>query len=159
MPDREMNWRSLNSFGKVRDSAFYETALCYGQYLWAQGYAARSLLALDRALYAELKSTDPILEKWPLPYAAIRWVVAENREQQFIGNPRVHYQHLADRVKGASIKKWRAWACWAIIRNLSPHLPPDPKHEVIEPSLEEIESALATHGLKQEIDWWQQALE
>ena len=37
-----------------RGEAFYRDCLEYGQALWQRGYAARSLLCLDRAMGAEL---------------------------------------------------------------------------------------------------------
>jgi hypothetical protein len=72
----------------------------------------------------------------------------------------VHYQHLADRVRGerAEIKKWRAWAAWAVVRAARPDLTADPKHAVIEPALTEIGASLAAFGVKDEAEEWKVAL-
>jgi tRNA G37 N-methylase TrmD len=79
---------------------------------------------------------------------------------QFTGNARVHYQHLADRVRGerAELKKWRAWAAWAVTRHVRPDLAGDPKHAVTEPTHAEIEAGLRAYGLVSEITEWRQAL-
>jgi hypothetical protein len=78
----------------------------------------------------------------------------------FTGNARVHYQHLADRVRGerADLKKWRAWAAWAVTRHVRPDLAGDPKHVVTEPAHAEIEAGLSTYGVSGEIAEWRRAL-
>ena len=161
-PKREaMNWRSLNKFGKLRGSEFYFAALSYAQVLWLDNRAARSLLAIDRALYAELLDDEPILKDWPLPYAAVPWIIAHNDPNNFIGNPRVHYQHLADRVRGTRMKqkKWRAWACWYLVTIIAPDLPADIKHQVVEPSYEEILVALSQSGIENDVSLWENAID
>ena len=72
----------------------------------------------------------------------------------------MHYQHLADRVRGerAELKKWRAWAAWAVTRHVRPDLEGDPKHIVAEPTHTEIEAGLRAHGLASEIAEWHKAL-
>lgn len=155
-PNGDMSWRDLSPYRDDQGPAFYETALRYGQCLWLKGLSARALLAVDRALYADLQGDEDILAEWPWPYRAIGWLVANNPEGVFIGNPRVHYQHLADRVRGerAEQKKWRAWAAWAVVRQVAPEYPHDPKHEVAEPTLEEIDAALAGCGAAGEVAVW-----
>ncbi|GHC02494.1 hypothetical protein [Cerasicoccus arenae] len=155
-----MDWRDLARWRKNPGEDFYRTALAYGQYLWEQGLSARALLAVDRALYANLHGDEAVLEEWPWPYETIGWLVANNPADQFIGNPRVHYQHLADRVRGerADQKKWRAWAAWAVVRQVAPELPPDTKHAVVEPTLAEIAIGLRTHGAPGELDAWQRVI-
>jgi len=149
-----MSWRTLNACGQDRGPDFYWVALKYGQYLWQQGFAARSLLALDRALFAHLTGYEPVYKKWPLPYTAIGWIIAHNPSDTFIGNPRVHYQHLADRVRGERFeqKKWRAWACWYITRTVQPELAGDTTHRVQEPTLEAINTGLHENGIPGESD-------
>lgn len=151
-----MDWRALNRFGPVRDAAFYETAIRYAQDLWLRGLSARALLAVDRALYADLRGDEPILRHYPLPYAAVPWMITHTPNGTFIGNPRVHYQHLADRVRGerTAIKKWRAWACWSLVRQAQPTLPSDPRHDVEEPSLQAIREGLRSHGISGEESQW-----
>jgi hypothetical protein len=94
-----------------------------------------------------------------MPYRTIGWMVRQPSEN-FAGNARVHYQHLADRVRGerAELKKWRAWAAWAVTRHARPDLLGDPKHIVTEPTHAEIEAGLRAHGLASEIAEWRKAL-
>ena len=155
-----MSWRDLREFGTDRGPEFYFRALQYGHYLWQQGLAARSILALDRALFADLAGNESVLKAWSLPYRAIGWMLTEHTGTSFIGNPRVHYQHLADRVKGrrAAQKKWRAWACWYLTRRLRPELEADPRHSVVEPSLAAILTGLHENGIPEEAQLFQQVL-
>lgn len=156
-----MDWRSLNVFGQRRDGEFYHAALMYAQHLWQRGLSARALLAVDRALYADLVGSEPELARWPLPYRVVGWMVQNNPANCFIGNPRVHYQHLADRVRGARAEQkcWRAWACWSIVRKVMPELPADPNHDVLEPSLEAIEDGLTRFGIEAERSIWHDAMQ
>lgn len=155
-----MDWRAFHAHGEERGEAFYETGLLYGQFLWMRGFAARSLLCLDRAMGADLKGDEAVLARWPMPYLAMAWIIASTPEGVFIGNPRVHFQHYADRLRGAraDARKWRAWACWALARAVRPDLPGDPKHEVREPTPDEIAEGLGRFGLAGETAWWREAL-
>jgi hypothetical protein len=123
------------------------------------GLPARALLAVDRALYCDVAGSAEVLQAYPLPYAAIRWLVSQPSDA-FTGNARVHYQHLADRVRGerADIKKWRAWAAWALVRQARPELPSDPKHNVLEPSYAEIANGLTHYGVAGETATWKAAI-
>jgi hypothetical protein len=89
----------------------------------------------------------------------MRWLVSQPSDA-FTGNARVHYQHLADRVRGerADIKKWRAWAAWALVRQARPELPGDPKHAVTEPTHAEIAAGLHAHGIAGEASLWRECL-
>ena len=100
-----------------------------------------------------------MLTEYPMPYRAIGWMVKQPADT-FTGNARVHYQHLADRVRGerADLKKWRAWAAWAVTRYVRPDLTGDPKHIVSEPTHAEIEAGLSTYCVSGEIDEWRRAL-
>lgn len=151
-----MNAGALSAHGNARDAAFYLTALTYGQYLWERGLSARAILCLDRALGADLHGPEPVLQSWPLPYQAMAWLLRHNPPERFIGNPRVHFQHLADRMNEPrrEQRRWRAWACWAISRVVLPAFPADPKHVVTEPSHALIEQQLTTHGLPGEAALW-----
>lgn len=155
-----MDWRDFNSHGGTRDPAFYLTALRYGHYLWQRGLAARAILCLDRAMGADVKATDEVAQTWPMPYAAMAWFLAHTPEDVFIGNPRVHFQHYADRLKAPrrDQRRWRAWACWALTRRLRPWLPADTRHRVVEPTETEIAYALDTHGLPGEARQWSDVL-
>ncbi len=160
-PREQMDWRAFNEHGDTRDAAFYLTALEYGHYLWQRGFAARAILCLDRAMGAELQASDPDVLAWPVPYAAMAWFLTHTPDGVFIGNPRVHFQHYADRLKAPrrDIRRARAWACWALTRRLRPLLPADPKHAVIEPSENEIAAALNRHGLPGETVLWRTVLQ
>jgi hypothetical protein len=111
-----MDAGSITALGEDRGPVFYLTALTYGHYLWQRGLAARATLCLDRALGADLRGDEPVLREWPLPYAAMRWFLQHTPPDVFIGNPRVHFQHLADRMNEPrrDQRRWRAWACWGI---------------------------------------------
>jgi hypothetical protein len=110
---------------------------------------------------ADLRDDDPILNVHPVPYAAMAWFLTHTPEGVFLGNPRVHFQHYADRMNEPrrELRRARAWACWAITRRLRPSLPADPKHEVIEPSKTEIAARLVSLGLKHENQIWQDVLD
>jgi hypothetical protein len=161
VPREQMDWRDFGDHGEARDADFYMTALEYGHYLWQRGFAARAILCLDRAMGADVRATDPVVQSWPIPYAAMAWFLAHTPEGVFIGNPRVHFQHYADRLKAPrrDERRWRAWACWALARRLRPDLPNDPKHRVTEPTEGEIAAALDAHGLPGETALWRKVLQ
>jgi hypothetical protein len=144
-----------------RGADFYFACLEYGHALWQRGFAARALLCLDRALGADLNGGEPVLQQYPLPYAAMVWLIGRTPPEVFLGNPRVHFQHYADRMNEPrrEQRRWRAWACWALARGVRPDLPNDPKHHVIEPTLVQIETGLSAHGLAGEATLWRTELE
>lgn len=151
-----MDASALTAHGDDRDAEFYITALTYAQYLWQRGLAARAILKLDRALLSDLRGHEDELRQWPLPYEAMAWLLKHTPADVFIGNPRVHFQHLADRMNEPrrEQRRWRTWACWAITRIVRPEFPADPKHEVDEPKRELIAQKLKEHGLPGESDFW-----
>jgi hypothetical protein len=155
-----MNAGALTAHGDARDAEFYLTALTYAHHLWQRGLAARAVLSLDRALGADLRGDEPVLSQWPLPYAAQAWFLRHTPTDVFIGNPRVHFQHLADRMNEPrrEQRRWRIWACWAICRAVRPEFPADPKHAVTEPSAGEIAERLHRHGIPGEADCWRNVL-
>lgn len=155
-----MDAKALTIHGAERDAAFYLTALTYAQYLWQRGLAARALLSLDRALGADLRGDEAVLRDWPLPYEAMAWFLRHTPADIFIGNPRVHFQHLADRMNEPrrDQRRWRTWACWALCRAGWPEFPPDPKHLVVEPTVELIAQKLMEHGIAGESALWQTVL-
>ena len=156
---RSLSWRDLNALRNDQGPELYRLCLEYGQQLWLDDLPARALLAVDRALYCDVHTEAEVLSEYPMPYRAIGWMVKQPSEN-FAGNARVHYQHLADRVRGerADLKKWRAWAAWAVSRVARPDLEGDPKHIVTEPTYAEIEAGLRAHGLASEIAEWRKAL-
>ncbi len=151
-----MDWRIYQSHGDRRGPGFYGTCLEYGHYLWWIRQPARALLCLDRAMGADISMSDPVVGSWPMPYAAMAWIMREVPRDLFCGNPRVHFQHYADRMNEPrkELRQWRAWACWALAREVRPELPGDPNHDVREPELEEIASGLELCGLAGEKEQW-----
>lgn len=159
-PPARMDAGALSAHGRARDDAFYLTALTYAHYLWQHGRAARAILKLDRALGADLRGDEPVLREHPLPYAAMAWFLRHTPPGVFIGNPRVHFQHLADRMNEPrrEQRRWRTWACWALARAVRPEFPADPKHRVDEPAPGLITEKLTAHGLPGEAALWQAVL-
>jgi len=156
-PRPGLDWRTLHSFDdKDRGIAFYDACLEYGHSLWQRGFAARAMLCLDRAMGADLKGDEPFLVQWPMPYAAMAWFMRHTPQDVFIGNPRVHFQHYADRMNEPrkELRRWRAWACWALARKVLPHMPADPRHVVEEPTLSFIAEQLSLLGLYGEVAIW-----
>ena len=157
-PRAGLDWRALHAFREAdRGAEFYLACLEYGHSLWQRGFAARAILCLDRAFAAELSGSEPMLVRWPLPYAAMAWIIAQTPPEIFIGNPRVHFQHYADRMNEPrrEQRRWRAWACWALARAVRPGLPGDPKHRVVEPAHAAIAAALLAEGHAGERELWQ----
>ncbi len=157
---RPLSWRDLNALREDQGAELYGICLEYAQQLWLEELPARALLAVDRALYCDVPAHAGILTAYPMPYRTVGWMVAQP-SRSFTGNARVHYQHLADRVRGdrAEIKRWRAWAAWAVVRAARPDLPCDPRHDVREPSLTQIESGLVAAGVAHDLTEWRRALE
>jgi hypothetical protein len=155
-----MDASALTAHGDERDSGFYLTALTYAHYLWQRGLAARALLKLDRALLSDVRGHETELRQWPLPYQAMAWFLRHTPSDVFIGNPRVHFQHLADRMNEPrrEQRRWRTWACWAICRAVRPAFPADPKHVVVEPSVDQIAQKLTLHGVPGEAKLWQNVM-
>lgn len=156
---RTLSWRDLAAWRDERGTELYLTCLEYAQQLWLDGLPARALLAVDRALYCDVPTGNEVLTAYPMPYRAIGWMVGQPADG-FTGNARVHYQHLADRVQGerANLKKWRAWAAWAVVRLVRPDLSGDPRHQVVEPTLAEIEAGLNRFGVEGEATQWRRAI-
>lgn len=160
VPDLSLDAGCLTAHGSARDAAFFRTALVYAHTLWRRGLAARAILSIDRALGADVRGDEPELRRWPVPYAALAWMLRHAPPGVFIGNPRVHYQHLADRMNEPrrDQRRWRAWAAWAIARRVRPEFPADPRHAVVEPSLDEIGRRLDRHGIRGERALWESVL-
>jgi hypothetical protein len=156
-----LDWRSLHAFrDQHRDADFYLACLEYGHSLWQRGFAARAVLCLDRAFGADLQGDEETLRAWPLPYAAMGWFIAHTPEDVFLGNPRLHFQHYAGRMNEPrrEQRRWRAWACWAIACAVRPDLAGDPRHEIAEPTRNEIFLQLGKVGFATEPDLWLSAL-
>jgi hypothetical protein len=120
--ERVLTAETTRRFGGDYDPGFYLAALRYAQSLWQEGKAAQALLQLNKALMAKLDGTESVLHRWPLPYAAKRWVIENCPEDEFLGNPVRHYQHLASRMSGPrpELRTWRAWGCFYLAESLLP---------------------------------------
>jgi hypothetical protein len=156
-PTRKMSWRNLHHYREGdRGEDFYIECIEYAQYLWRQFLPARAILCLDRAWGADLDGSEQCLNDWPLPYHALVHILAHSPQDVFLGNPRVHFQHYADRLgqPRKEQRKWRSWACWALACKARPDLPGDSKHEVAEPTLELIAEKLDQYGHPDETDLW-----
>ena len=156
--DEVCDYRILQQHGARRDAGFYFSALQYAQQLWCDGHAGRALLAATRALYADLAEGDEVLSRWPLPYAALAWMMQHHDSDDFPGNPRLSYQHQATRLRGdrAELRSARAWAVWALACAARPSLPGDVTCP--ERSREEITLALEQSGHENEVLVWENAL-
>ncbi len=160
-PRAGLDWRTLHVHREdVRGAEFYHDCLEYAHALWQRGLAARALLCLDRAFGADLRGDEPVLREWPSPYAALVWFLRHAPSANLVGNPRVHFQHYAGRLEGPrrEARRARAWACWALTRVVLPELPGDMKHEVTEPTVEEIARQLGVHGWQREEAHWRAVL-
>jgi hypothetical protein len=160
-PDAKMTHRCLTELKDTDRALFYYTALKYGHYLWQQGHAGRSVLAITRALYTDIAEGAAILKQWPLPYAALHWIITNHCEDHFPGNPRISFQHQATRLRGdrQTLRRARAWAVWALICEARPSLPGDPAQGIAEPELKAIEAQLHAIGHSNEVALWQAALD
>lgn len=156
---------SIRAVGEDRGEAFYLLALTCAQALWQKGLPAQAILMLNRAFSADLRGDEAGLSDWPPPYAALRWILVHRREEDFVGNPRRHFQHLATRMSGPrpEVRSWRAWACWAIACAVNPDDPADEKQiteeGIVEPELVTIAEALVRLGWSGEMEVWRGALE
>jgi hypothetical protein len=158
LPSGPLDYRELRQHGPRRDADFYYSALCYGQVLWLDGYAGRALLAITRALYADLRGDEAILQSWPLPYAALRWILEHHDSDDFPGNPRLSYQHQACRMRPPrqELRAVRAWAVWALACDARPTLLGDPSLPEI--SLAHIHAQLVDQGLPCEAELWREQI-
>lgn len=154
-PAGRLDYRELRRHGGDRNADFYSSALCYGQQLWLDGHAGRALLALTRGLYADLQGDEPVLRQWPLPYAALAWILRHHDKDHFPGNPRRSFQHQACRMPPPrqAQRAARAWAVWSLACRARPSLPGDASLPEMEPAA--IHKLLTTHGLTGEADLWQ----
>jgi GNAT superfamily N-acetyltransferase len=165
--NRHYDHTDIEALNHERGPRFYEVALHYAQSLWREGFPAKSILILNRALSIPLRRDEPILAKWPLPYAALVWIMQNRVEGQFIGNPRRHWQHLATRMvePNKEMRTWRAWACWYLAKTVLPEseFPADDKQireeQVVEPTLGQITDHLQRLSPANDLEVWRHALD
>lgn len=165
MPDKPLGPEATRSLGKDRGPAFYEAALNYGHSLWLRGLPARGILLLNRAMGCVLDGSEEIVRRWPMPYEAMVWILQSRKIEDFIGNPRRHWQHLATRMvePRKELRTARAWACWYLSRLVLPDYPADElqieREGVVEPTRAEIEAWIGQMGLPGELQVWERAVE
>jgi len=153
---------AMKALGRERGPAFYLRALECAQSLWLQGLPAQSILLMNRAFSADLSGEEEVLREWPLPYRAMKWVMVHRREDQFIGNPRRHFQHLATRMvePRRELRTWRAWGCWWYARLAFPDEAADEvqmeREAIREPGPDEIHERLDRLGLPGEAALWRE---
>lgn len=158
--DEVLRATAIRECGQDRGEKFYLRAMECAQSLWRQGLPAQAILLLNRGFGADLSGAEPVLREWPLPYRALRWILENRQEEWFIGNPRRHFQHLATRMvePRRELRSWRAWGCWWISREVLRDMPADEKQlseeDVVEPSFQDIQSALLELGMDGEADVW-----
>ena len=154
-----MSYRNLRELRGGNIEAFYLTALSYGHYLWLKGYSGRAILAITRALYANLPAEAEVLREWPLPYRALYWVVANHPSQDYPGNPLTSFHQQATRLRGdrMALRRARAWAVWKLICLAKPELHTYTYKGIKQPTLDEIEQGLVKHGHPNEVQIWQSA--
>ena len=126
-------------------STDYHTAcLELAQSLWRCGSPAQAILQLDKSFMAnDTVSNIPHHST----YSSILWIILHSPEDQFLGNPVRHFQHLASRMNmsqpNAELRIWRAWTCLHITEShtSSEQYPRDThqleKENLIIPSIEE----------------------
>ncbi len=120
---------------------FHRACLELAQSFWRQGKPAQAILQLNKAAFV------PTLAA---PYPALVWFLIHRRPDLFLGNPVRHFQHLASRMSGehASLRTWRAWACFHLARAILPttDFPRDEKQiaheELVIPDLATVEKNL-----------------
>ncbi|MDF1861511.1 MAG: hypothetical protein P1U87_14940 [Verrucomicrobiales bacterium] len=158
--ERPLRAAEMKSVGEDRGAEFYLFALTCAQSLWLQGLPAQSILLMNRAFSSDLSGEESVLKEFPLPYGAMHWVMSHRLEDQFVGNPRRHFQHLATRMvePRKTIRSWRAWGCWAYASTIFPDYPADEiqleEEGVTEPGREDIFRALDEFGLAKENQLW-----
>lgn len=157
----------VNAFPKdQRGPDFYLACLRYAQSLWQNGLPAQCILQCNRALSLPLTADEPILRQHPLPYQALAWLILNAPADQFLGNPRRHWQHLATRMvePNKALRTWRAWACWHLAKTLLPEstFPADLKQirneHIIEPTFDQIFAHLEKLSPADDLATWQHAL-
>lgn len=158
-----LDYRSLAQHREgPRGGEFYLAALTYAQQLWLRELPARAILALVRALYADEPPEAEQLAAWPPPYAALRWFLRHAPTTgPFLGNPRLSFEHQATRIRALphDPRPWRAWGCWAIVRETRPDLPGEPGLDEPYPTLAEIAAGLHATGWPGEAEIWESAVQ
>ena len=108
--------------GPERAELFYLDALRFANGYWMADKPAQAILQLNKAFSADLPNDAEIFHEWPLPYAALEWILEKSADGSvgFLGNPVRHFQHLATRMSGPrrEIRVAYAWKCFHIARRV-----------------------------------------
>ena len=140
---------------------FYLSCLELSQSYWIQGKQAQAILQLNKAFMADISDFNGFQ-----PYMALRWLLENRRESEFLGNPTRHFQHLATRMSGLrkDLRIFRAWACFYISKCILPskEFPEDldqiRKESLVFPDINEVYLKLNVTGLLNECDFFLEAL-
>ena len=101
------------------DLQYFNACLELAHSLWRTGAPAQAILQLDKSFMATHK------ESLLSPYLAILWIIRNSPQDQFLGNPVRHFQHLASRMNmsqpNPELRIWRAWACLHLTEKLFPN--------------------------------------
>ncbi len=161
LPSVDYKWRAreMAPFRATKGEDFYYATLCYAQSLLKEGKPAQALLQINKSFMADLPD-ESILAKWPPSYAAVVWIIERysNQEEQFLGNPVRHYQHLATRMSGprGGVRTLRAWACFYLAEVFAPHFSRDheqiAKEKLVIPAFQVVLEAIDEFGWEQEGD-------
>jgi len=97
---------------------------------------------------------------------ALAWLLRNRPADQFIGNPRRHWQHLATRMVAPhkELRTWRAWACWYLAKEIlpEPDFPGDleqiREEGIVEPMHAQIAGQLQRLSPADDLTRWQAAL-
>lgn len=165
--DRLHEAAEITVLGGDRGPLFYEACQRYAQTLWQTGYPAKCILLLNRALACTLSTHEPVMQLLPLPYQALAWLMIHRPQDQFFGNPRRHWQHLATRMvePHKELRTWRAWACWYLAKETLPeHEFPADLHQIrqeniCEPTHADILHQLTALSPADDAARWQAALD
>ena len=159
--EQTMTYRTLRDARLLADwTNYYRSGLAYGQFLWLNGRAGRSLLALVRALYASEQVEDAtIFEIWPLPYRAVAWIAIKHPDLDFPGNPLLSFYHQASRMPQhfSELRRWRAWALYSLLDELRPQLHCPRIDTNLTPERSQIKTQLKRLGIEQECCIWESA--
>lgn len=152
-----LDYRHLRAHRGGQGGNIIPAALEYAQTLWMAELPARSILALTRALYAMPPHAEDAA--YPVPYAALAWICQTHagRGAGFLGNPRISFQHQAQRMRLAPVeqRRARAWAAWFIAARALPDFPDDVRSEAERPTGREVAASLRQQTSPAEADLWQ----
>lgn len=101
---------------------FYMACLELAQSLWLQQLPAQAILQLNKSMMAVLPANHEVLKTYPIPYAAMHWIISNAASKEFIGNPPRHFQHLATRMNHKlpqpELRIARAWCCFHLAESI-----------------------------------------